>query len=544
MKLDLLVTNARIITMDPARPAARSMGVWQGKIVGFDDDLRLEDHLREIDLGGATVVPGFIDAHCHTAWFGQTLVGLDCSRATSWEEVYQEIHERSHQLKPNEWILGAGLTPSNLSGSRDLGDLDRAAGNHPLYLRHTSGHALTTNSEGLRRAGFFDGGFNAPGGGGIPTDEAGNPTGLVEENAQECIQDLLKPYPEEMIVESLDLATRRYASEGITSFTDAGIGLGWIGHSPLEFAAYQTAVDSGRLHARAQVMPVMDTLRELPVAGELGPSESRPRRGLDLGIRTGSGSDRLSVGPVKIFSDGSLLGETSAMHEALCGGRHSRGEFLIPPERLQEVAEEAYTAGWSLAIHAIGDRAVDVAMDVIDRCQTEHGSRRVRNRIEHVGLTSPDQVRRLARLNIAVTPQAAFIGALGDHMSTLVGPNKTGWLYRGKSLTDAGVCVAGSSDRPVADGRPLLGIQRAVDRTTDSGVVVGPEERLNPYQALKTYTVNAAEATGFGESRGRLAPGFDADFAVLSESPLGAESIVDIDVLATYVSGEETYSTS
>lgn len=541
MKLDLLITNARIITMDPGRPEARSMGVWHGLIVGFDEEISNDHAARELDLAGATVVPGFIDAHCHTAWFGQTLLGLDCSAAASWSEVYDLVRERAQGVAPGEWILGTGLTPSALTGERDLTSLDDAAGDRPLYLRHTSGHALTTNSEGLRRAGYFDGTFEAPGGRGVPTDDAGRPTGLVEENAQVCIQNLVKPYPEDLIVRGLDLATRRYASEGITSFTDAGIGLGWIGHSPAEFAAYHAAADSGRLHARAQVMPVMDTLHALPEPGELDASGTGPHLGLDLGIRTGVGDDRLSIGPVKIFSDGSLLGETSAMHDALCGGSHSRGEFLIPPDRLIDVAEQAYRAGWSLAIHAIGDRAVDVAMDTIEHCQAHHGPGPAPNRIEHVGVTNPGQVSRLAELGVAVTPQAAFIGSLGKHMSGLVGPEKTEWLYRGQSFVEAGVCVAGSSDRPVADGRPLLGIQRAVDRTTDEGFVIGPGERMTPYDALKTYTVNAASATGFGDSRGTLAPGYCADFVVLGSNPLEVASIEDIEILQTFVGGEATY---
>lgn len=539
MRLDLLITDATIVTMNSERTTARSMGVWNGKVIGFDEEIEGFDAARTVSCGGATVVPGFIDAHCHTVWFGQTLLGLDCAGAASWGEVCERIRDHAASLAPDAWILGTGLSPSELTGEREISRLDEASDGRPLYVRHTSGHALTTNTEALRRAGYFDRSPGSPDGSGIRVDDAGRPTGLVDENAQEIIQDLVKPFPEEEIVASLDLATSRYASEGITSFTDAGIGLGWIGHSPAEFAAYQSALDSGRLHARAQVMPVMDTLRDLPHArGEAG------RTGLDLGIRTGSGDDRLSIGPVKIFSDGSLLGETAAMHDALCGGSHSRGDFLIAPERLHEVAASAYRAGWSLALHAIGDRAVDLAMDVIEECQEAYGKRRFPNRIEHAGLTSPDQVRRLADLGIAVTPQAVFVGSQGDHIGMLVGPDKAGWLYRGRSLTTEGVCVAGSSDRPVADGRPLLGMQRAVDRLTDGGRVLGPNERMTPYEALSTYTVNAAAATGFAESRGQLAEGFNADFVVLSENPLTADSIVDIDILATYLGGEETYNGS
>ena len=203
----------------------------------------------------------------------------------------------------------------------------------------------------------------------IVRDAAGRPTGLVQETAQQLIQQLILPYSSEAIEAALDRATRYYAAEGITSFTEAGIGGGWIGHSPVELAAYQRAASAGRLHARAQLMPVLDVLH--PLDGQRPPG-SAPA-GLDLGIASGFGDDFLSLGPAKVFLDGSLLGETAAVSQDYCshGGTDNTGNtgyFQAEPDALRAKIEAAYAAGWSIAAHAIGDRAVDLAIDIITGC--------------------------------------------------------------------------------------------------------------------------------------------------------------------------------
>ena len=552
MKLDLLLRNADIITMDERRPQATSLGVWQGRIVGLDDDLDGLEAAGVLDLAGATVTPGFIDAHCHTTWFGLGLGELDVSAARGLNQLYALLeagmaaeHAAGAGTAPG-WLLATGFSQQQHGGEfPDIAVLDRITGNRPLFMRHNSGHMAVVNTAALRLAGAEPASFPDPDGGVIVRDAGGRPTGLVQETAQQLIQQLILPYSSEAIEEALDRATSYYAAEGITSFTEAGIGGGWIGHSPVELAAYQRAASAGRLHARAQLMPVLDVLHPL---GGVHPPGTTPA-GLDLGIASGFGDEFLSLGPAKVFLDGSLLGETAAVSRDYCshGGTDNTGNtgyFQAEPDALRVNIEAAYAAGWSIAAHAIGDRAVDLAIEIITGCAAKYGPRAVPNRIEHASMTRPEQLSRLAAARIAVTPQASFFSAGGDGMTASLGPERLGWAYRAASFLAAGVTLAGSSDRPVADGNVLRGMQAFVDRRTASGAVFGnPDERLSPLQALAAYTTGAAAATGTSGIKGSLTAGKLADFTVLSGSPLTAGSIAGLKVLATAVGGNFTFRT-
>lgn len=567
MKLDLLLRNADIITMDERRPHATSLGVWQGRIVGLDENLDGLEAAEVLDLAGATVTPGFIDAHCHTTWFGLGLGELDVSAARGLNQLYALLEagmaadgaaDSAERAGPGPgaaepsagpgpgWLLATGFSQQQHGGVfPEITVLDRITGNRPLFMRHNSGHMAIVNTAALRLAGADQASFPDPDGGVIVRDADGRPTGLVQETAQQLIQQLILPYSSEAIEAALDRATSYYAAEGITSFTEAGIGGGWIGHSPVELAAYQRAASAGRLHARAQLMPVLDVLH--PLGGQNPPDAATA--GLDLGITSGFGGDFLSLGPAKVFLDGSLLGETAAVSQDYCshGGTDNTGNtgyFQAEPEELRAKMEAAYAAGWSIAAHAIGDRAVDLAIDIITDCAAKYGPRTVPNRIEHASMTRPEQLHRLAAAGIAVTPQASFFFDGGDGMTASLGPERLGWAYRAASFLAAGVTLAGSSDRPVADGNVLRGMQAFVDRRTASGAVFGnPDERLSPFQALAAYTTEAAAATGASHLKGSLSPGKLADFTVLSGSPLSAGSIAELQVLATAVAGTFTFRT-
>lgn len=545
MQLDLILTAREILTMNPAHPIARAVGVLGGRIVGFDEQIAGLDAERRLDFGDAVVTPGLIDAHCHTAWWGLGLAAVDLARARGLDELYALIEAEVARLDQlgdaAAWVHGTGFNQAHHGGAfPDIARLDEITGGRPLYLRHTSGHASITNSATLRLVGALDPGFENPVGGVVVRDAEGAPTGLVEEAAQGLVQALLLPYSTERLVEALDAATSRYAAEGITSFTEAGVGGGWIGHSPVEVAAYQAAAERGRLHARAQLMPAIDALR--PIAGHAADFHGEGNgRGFDLGIRFGFGDDAVRFGHVKVFLDGSLLGATAAVTEDFCGHDHNRGYLLDEPVSYRDRALGAYRAGWPLALHAIGDAAIDLALDLIEEAQQRYGRVAAPCRIEHFGIARPDQLERAGRLAIAVTPQAGFIGPIGDQMADRVGPERADWLYRGRSVVDAGVLLAGSSDLPVADNNLRRGMQSAVDRLTESGAALGAAEALTPEEALRTHTEWAARATGQIADKGTLERGKLADFAVFSDSPLTAPSIARIDVVATVVGGELTF---
>lgn len=545
MKIDLVVRAREIVTFDPERPFAKSVGVLHGRIVGFDTELDGVDAERTLDFEQCVVTPGLIDAHCHTAWWGLSLTSIDLSNVRDLDELYaliaQEVERLERAGDETSWVHATGFNQSHYAGEFPLlSRLDALTGSRPLYIRHTSGHSSITNSATLALVGALDENFSDPVGGVVVRDASGNPTGVVEESAQGLVQAQLLPYSTETLVTAIDAATKRFAAQGITSFTEAGVGGGWIGHSPIEVCAYQAAAENGRLHARAQLMPAIDAL--MPIAGQSNDfSGAGSGIGLNLGIRAGFGDDLVRLGHTKVFLDGSLLGATAAVTENFCGSDHNTGYLLDDPKAYRARVLAAYRSGWPLALHAIGDAAIDLALDLIEEAQGRYGRLNAPCRIEHFGISRPDQVKRAGELGIAVTPQAGFIGPVGDQMKARVGKHRESWLYRGRSVVDAGAILAGSSDLPVADNNLRRGMQSAVDRRTDSGSVLAKNEALTPEEALRSHTVWAAEATGLIADRGTLERGKLADFTVFSASPISARNIAELDIIATIVGGALSY---
>lgn len=530
MKIDCVVENADVITQDAQRPRARAVGVHAGRIVGVDEQLDGAVPQRRIDAQGGVVVPGFNDAHAHSVWFGLTLSELDLGRVQDLAEVYDLVSQRAAGAGPDDWIVAAGFNHMAVGGAHPGRlELDRAAGGRPVWIKNSSGHSCVVSSAVFERIGYPQSVADASG---VRLGADGSPTGLLEENAMRLVQDLVLPYPNAEIEAALDRATRHYLTEGLCSVTDAGVAGGWIGHSPIELAAYQDAYDDGHLHTRMQPMVTSDALGPLLDA-------AAGLRGLAGGMRTGLGDDRLRIGPVKVFVDGSLLGSTACVDEPYVGHPANHGSLQADAEEITDHALAAYAAGWSLAMHAIGDRAIDLAIDTIARAQELHGRRPVPNRIEHGGVLRPDQVTRIAAAGIVVVPQPHFITTYGDGMAALLGPERTRWSYRAKSLLDASIVLPGSSDRPVAPGAPLAVMQAAVLRLTESGAAYGPEERLTAAQALRAYTVGSAQATGAGDRKGRIRAGMLADLVILSDDPttVEADRIATIDVEGTMVGG-------
>ncbi|MDI2099174.1 amidohydrolase [Ruicaihuangia caeni] len=541
MELDLMIDNARIRTGLGERPAGSRIGIWRGRIVGIDEQLDGFAAARRVDAGGAFVMAGFNDVHAHSVWFGQTLGEIDLSNAKTAGDVYDAIRAGvDSSLAPDAWVVASSYDPLGLTGERpDRDELDRASGGRPLLIKHSSGHAYTVNGIALRLVGIPDQPDHQPEGGVIAVDESGRATGVLDENAMRIVQDVVLPDPTSEIVDALGRATAQYAREGLTSVTDAGIGGGWIGHSPREFTAYQVALERGLLATRMQPMVVADVLHELN-----GHSSEAGVFGLDAGIRSGLGDARLQLGPMKMFLDGSLLGATAAMTEPYCTHRHSSGYFQDDVEAMRRRAHEAAAGGWALALHAIGDRAVDLALDIIEEAQ-ELGSQppHMPNRIEHGGVVRPDQVARIAALDVSLVPQPLFIAKYGDGMGANLGPDRTLHSYPAASLLKAGANLPGSSDRPVAPGAPLPIIQAFVERKTQTGALYGADERISVEQALTAYTVGSARATGWAGEKGTLAPGMLADLVALSDDPrdVPVDAIGDIDVVATWVGGASTH---
>ncbi|MBB2740399.1 UNVERIFIED_ORG: hypothetical protein FHR35_000219 [Microbispora rosea subsp. rosea] len=533
MRLDVLFVNGRFATLDPARPAATRLGVFAGRIVGLDEDLDGLTAEAVVDLGGAPVVPGFNDAHHHLSMRGQRLRELDLrdGRVRTLEELYAKVAERAAGLPRDAWVKGAGYDQNKLGGlhpSREA--LDRAAGGRPVWLQHVSGHMGVANTAAFARMGF-DRVEDVPdvAGGTVGRDADGRPDGLLAEQAQGLADAVLRPVPFEDFVEGIALAGRVAAGEGLTSFTEPGIGRGLAGNGAWDLAAFQEAVRRGVLPQRATLMPGSPNLHDIGDGWF----------GLDLGFRTGIGDERLRIGPVKLFSDGSLIGRTAAMCCDYEGEPGNRGLLQQDAEALRAFILRAHAAGWQIATHAIGDHAVDVVLDAYEEAQARDPRPDARHRIEHCAVTSDAQVARIARLGVIPVPQGRFVSELGDGMLAALGPERSLGCYRQRSFLEAGIVVPGSSDCPVADGAPLLGIHDLVNRRTASGVPFTPAESLTVEQALRAYTIGSAYAAGEERHKGTLSRGKLADFVVLGDDlfAVAPERIKDVAVLATVVGG-------
>jgi predicted amidohydrolase YtcJ len=535
MEIDLLVRNAAVVTVDDDRPRARTLAVHHGRVLALDaDGLRGR---TEIDAQGAALVPGFGDAHNHMAWFGSTLESVDLSGLSDLATLYDRVAERAATLAPDAFVIGAGYDDTAIGGHPHRRELDRAAGGRPVVLKHRSGHVTTVNSPVLERIGVLDGSAVVPAGGVVVRDESGDPTGTLEEQAQNLARELLVPYATDDLARAIGDASAVYAAEGLTHVTECGIGGGWIGRSPRELAAYQRAREAGTLSVRVQLMPAADALH--PLAGHASDPDGI---GLDLGVCTGFGDDRLRIGPMKIFTDGSLVARTAAMHEDFCD-RHSHGYFQDDPDLLRSLMVRAHATGWRIAAHAIGDRAIDLALDAFAEMQRAHPRPDARPRIEHAAVTTPEQIARMAELGVTPVPQARFLYEIGDTMAAAVGPDRAAGLYRHASFLRAGLRVPGSSDRPVAAGAPLLGMQSMVLRRSSTGAVIGPDERVDAATALRAYTLDAAWVAGEERERGSLTPGKLADFVLLTDdvTAVEPERIADVGVVATFVGGQCTH---
>ncbi|MEU5690373.1 amidohydrolase [Actinosynnema sp. NPDC020468] len=506
MILDLKLVNARFVTGDGGREAS-SVGVWGGRIAGVD--VGDAPARRVVDLGGAVVLPGFVDAHNHLAWAGRATRTPDISQCATVAEVVDLLRGVA---RTSEWLEAAGYDHRVLDRPLTARDLD-AVGPR-VYVQDVSGHACVVSGDVLAL---------------LPASVAGDSTGFLAEAAQTAVRAMRLPYALDDIAADVERGARQCLREGVVFAAEAGVGGGLIGSSPLEVEAYHRA----SLPIRVQLMISADRLE--PVAAHRSDGISRA---VPLGLRTGLGDLRLSIGALKLWADGGMIARTAALTEPYVGVG-GVGQLQDDPEAMRSAVLDGHRAGWQLAVHAIGDRAVDFALDAIAEAQSTLPRPDARHRIEHCGLVRPDQVDRIAALGVIPVVQPTFLWSYGDDYATIMGPGRADWLYRGRSLVDRGVVLAGSSDRPVADGSPLRGIQFLVERKSASGRSIGPDEALTVDQAIAAYTSGAAYACGVEADLGAITEGRLADFTVLADDPrtVPVSGIGDIEVLATIVDG-------
>jgi len=524
MLADQLLVNGRVYTMDAGCPRASELAIARERILAVGDDLRdlLAPGGEVLDLGGRCVLPGLADSHIHFTSYALGLRGLDLAGAATLGEMLALVAGRARETEPGEWVRGRGWDQERWPDRcfPKASDLDTVASSHPVMLTAKSGHALVANSLALRLAGIT-GATPDPPGGRIGRGVDGQPDGILfEDSAMSLVADLVPPPgPEETdaaLRETLPSAWR----VGLTTIHDMD--------GTRAFAAYQ------QLHARSELG--LRVVKYLP-ADALDCV-------LEVGLRAGLGDNWLRVGGIKVFADGALGPRTAAMLAPYEGEPGNVGVLTTDEDALRALARKAMLGGLPLAVHAIGDRANRLVLDVL--ASVDGGDHGLRHRIEHVQLLHPGDVTRLATLGVVASMQP--IHATQDYeMADRYWGKRCATAYAWRSLLEAGAVLAFGSDGPVEDLNPFVGIHAAVTRNRADGSP-GPEgwypqQRLTVEDAVRAYTLGAAYAVGLEDRLGSLTPGKLADLIVLDRDIFTCDSmaIVETRVMATMVGGQLVY---
>ena len=521
-----LFTNAFIRTLDPANPVADALASWQGRILGVGDMSTVEALIgpgtEVVDLRGATVLPGFIETHMHPIGAGvqMSAPNIGYPECRNVDDVVGALAERAAITPVGEPIQAWGYDDSLMAEDRHLTcyDLDRATTNHPVYLRHISGHLGYANSRMLELAGVTDD-TKDPEGGHFQRDENGRVTGCMEETANFAVGAVLPFADPEVMRAGAEAISNHCLSVGTTSMTDAAV------MAESMYAVYQAGVEDGTIRVRTRIFPSWRYSDSLP-------------------LRTGLGDERLSIGALKFISDGSIQGYTAC----LCKGYHDRPDLngypVIPSDQLAEMVADAHAKGWQVAIHANGDQAIDNSLDAIEAAIEANPRDDHRHRIEHCQVVREDQLERMARLGVLASVFVNHVWYWGDrHRDRFLGPERGSRIDPLASFKAHGIVHALHCDMPVTPLDPLFTIWTAVNRVTRDGEVLGPEQRARIEDAIAGYTSAAAFVNREEHLKGTLEIGKMADLVVLDKDPFTVDpmAICDIQVLSTIVGGTVEY---
>ncbi len=448
-----------------------------------------------VDLAGATVLPGFVDAHCHILPTGLDALKLHLGPCRSREEVLDAVRDR-HAAQPEGWLLAVHYDQTRFPDARHLTrqELDSVVPGRPALLRHSNGHASVANSAALAAAGV-NRDTPDPTGGAYVRDEGGEPNGVLLERAHEHVSAQAPTPTFDDMVQAILLAGESMSRLGITCATDMMTGR-W--DLERELLAYAEAARRG-CKVRLRTCLQWGTV--------LGPRGIDPGRLRDL--TEGPDPSRCRPIGLKIFADGAIGSATAAIY-----GKYlttdGDGQLIYSPERLKEMVRLGDEAGWAIAIHTIGDRSTDLVMDAYDATADP-----TRHRIEHAMVLSDAQIERMSRQGARVTMQPEFLLRFGHAYAKQLPPEVARRIKRVRSVLAAGLRLSFSSDRPIVPGDPWEGIKAAVSRPEG----FDPAENVDLASAVRLYTSAGAEANGDGGTMGELTPGAFADFQVYTGAP-------------------------
>jgi len=523
---DLILYNANILTVDPAQPRAQAVAIAGGRFlaVGSNDDVRgiSKPTTRQIDMGGKTVLPGFIDAHTHPCYAGiRHLRWVDCD-LRSIADIQNAIQERAARTPPGDWVIGFKYDDTKTKEGRKLtrGDLDVAAPAHPVFIEHRGGHTAYVNSLALKRAETTDATPEPPGGKFDRDPGTGRLTGGLRENATEPFRKLLPTkFTRDELRQGVKLISQMMVRTGVTSVGDAEA-------TPEDLLAYQDARTAGELSFRVYCFMQYQFLTRMEAAG----------------VRTGLGDEWVKLGAIKLVCDGSISERTARLSQPYVGRPGDYGILVHSEEELYENARKAHEAGWQIGTHANGDAAIEIMLRIYERLHRQMPRRDPRYRLEHCTVVNPSMIARIRALGAIPTPFSTYVYYHGEKMREY-GPERLNWMFALRSFLDAGIRATQASDYPPGPFEPMMALQSEVTRTDTHGNVWGPRQRITVEEAIRVGTIHGAYASFEENHKGSITAGKLADLVVLGRDPTRVDpmSLIEIPVERTMVGGNWVY---
>jgi predicted amidohydrolase YtcJ len=520
---DLVLYNGNIWNVSENPRIAEAVAISGGRFlaVGSNDEVLAlaTARSRKIDLGRKSVLPGFNDAHAHPCSSGVDHIRMVACDSDSIEKIQAALHDRAQQTPAGQWVLGFlyddGKTPRPINRY----DLDKAAPDHPVLVRHRGGHTVFVNSMALKLAGVDDKTPDPPGGR-FEHDSSGHLTGFVSDAAAQAFYKLI---PEKSTRDDFrkgaELISKMFTSKGVTSTCDALA-------DPESVQGYQDARDAGELRMRVYCHISADSVDHF----------------VDAGIHTGFGDDWVRIGGVKQFADGSISERTAWLSQPYIGIPNYSGLRLATREKLYETSRKAHAAGWQLATHANGDLAIDEILGVYEQVQKELPRKDPRFRIEHCTLLNDSLIQRMQALHVIPAPFSCYVYFHGDVMH-FYGEARTEHMFPMRTFLDAGLRPTDSSDYTASPSDPMMWLQSQLTRTDMKGNVWGANQRITIEEAIRCGTVNGAYASFEEDRKGSIEPGKLADLVVLGQDPFKTEpaALTKVAVERTMVGGKWVY---
>lgn len=531
MQADLLFRNGTVYTSPTVTVNALAVRGDKVLAAGTEADVlqTAGPGTRVVDLGGRALVPGLVDAHLHVLAYGLSLRQVAMADTADLAEAMQRIRQRAEATPPGEWILGRGFVEDKWTAGRlpTRRDLDQVAPRNPVYIFRACGHISVANSLALQIAGVTAATADPPGGQ-IDRDEAGEPTGVLREQAAGLVGAKVPTLTKEQLRDALSAAVRDAARHGITDLHSDDVR---------QAGDFQTAWRLWNQVAGPEAFPMRSYLLV---------SHEAYDEFAQTGLKAGDGNGWVRAGMIKLFADGSLGGHTAALREPYADWPHSSGIYIHREEAFFALVERYHREGQQIGCHCIGDGAIRLFLDAVEAANQKHPRLDHRHRAIHAQVCPPDLQQRMAALKVVADIQPKFIHSDGYFFEARLGPERARWFNPWKSMLRLGIPCCGGSDCPVEPLHMPWELHAAVARQGLDGRPAegwNPAERLTVAEALALHTTGAAYACFEEESRGRLAPGMQADLVVLDRDPgrVAPEELRDLAVHLTMVGGRVAY---